>query len=82
MHVLLFQKTNDDREQVIKKRKKKEENNLEDKNPKKNRVPKQGWESWQYNITFFNVWGCPYQMVKLYRFIKEILGFNSLNTMK
>uniref|UniRef100_A0A8D3B4I5 Ubinuclein 2a n=1 Tax=Scophthalmus maximus TaxID=52904 RepID=A0A8D3B4I5_SCOMX len=35
-------KPNDDKEQVIKKRKKKEVNNLEEKNPKKNRVPKQG----------------------------------------
>ncbi|KAI3353039.1 hypothetical protein L3Q82_019612 [Scortum barcoo] len=35
-------KLNDDKEQVIKKRKKKEVNNLEEKNPKKNRVPKQG----------------------------------------
>ncbi|XP_056265215.1 ubinuclein-2a isoform X1 [Pseudoliparis swirei] len=37
-----FQKPNDDKEQVIGKRKKKEVNNLEDKDPKKNRVPKQG----------------------------------------
>uniref|UniRef100_A0A8P4K2H6 Ubinuclein-2 n=1 Tax=Dicentrarchus labrax TaxID=13489 RepID=A0A8P4K2H6_DICLA len=35
-------KPNNDKEQVIKKRKKKEANNLEEKNPKKNRVPKQG----------------------------------------
>ncbi|XP_075946411.1 ubinuclein-2a isoform X1 [Anarhichas minor] len=36
------QKPNDNEEQVIKKRKKKEVNNLEEQNPKKNRVPKQG----------------------------------------
>lgn len=42
VHVLLFQKTNDSKEQEIKRRKKKEANNLEEKNPKKNRVPKQG----------------------------------------
>ncbi|XP_058496267.1 ubinuclein-2a isoform X3 [Solea solea] len=35
-------KPNDDREHIIKKRKKKEVNNLEEKNLKKNRVPKQG----------------------------------------
>lgn len=38
----MFQKPNDNKEQVIKKRKKKEVNNLEEKNLKKNRVPKQG----------------------------------------
>uniref|UniRef100_A0A8C3B3F7 Ubinuclein 2a n=1 Tax=Cyclopterus lumpus TaxID=8103 RepID=A0A8C3B3F7_CYCLU len=37
-----FQKPNDNKEQVIGKRKKKEVDNLEEKNPKKNRVPKQG----------------------------------------
>lgn len=42
MYVLLFQKLKDNREQVIKKRKKKEVNNVEEKNPKKNKVPKQG----------------------------------------
>lgn len=42
MYVLLFQKLNDNMEQVVKKRKKKEVNNLEEKNPKKNRVSKQG----------------------------------------
>lgn len=47
----LFQKTNDNKEQEIKKRKKKEASNLEEKNPKKNRVPKQGWESWQGDRT-------------------------------
>ncbi|XP_041839157.1 ubinuclein-2a isoform X2 [Melanotaenia boesemani] len=35
-------KLNNDKEQVIKRRKKKESNNLEEKNPKKNKVPKQG----------------------------------------
>ncbi|XP_053274640.1 ubinuclein-2a isoform X1 [Pleuronectes platessa] len=35
-------KPNDNKEQLIKKRKKKEVNNLEEKNPKKIRVPKQG----------------------------------------
>ncbi|XP_074486663.1 ubinuclein-2a isoform X2 [Sebastes fasciatus] len=35
-------KPNDNKEQVNKKRTKKEVNNLEEKNPKKNRVPKQG----------------------------------------
>ncbi|XP_071388821.1 ubinuclein-2a [Centroberyx affinis] len=35
-------KLNDNGEQVIKKRKKKEVNNLEEKKPRKNRVPKQG----------------------------------------
>ncbi|XP_076027233.1 ubinuclein-2a isoform X2 [Genypterus blacodes] len=35
-------KLKDDREQVIKRRKKKEANNLEEKNPRKNKVPKQG----------------------------------------
>ena len=40
--MLLFQKQNDNKEQVIKKRKKKDVNNLEEKNPKKNRIPKQG----------------------------------------
>lgn len=38
----LFQKPNDAKSQVIKKRKNKEVNSLEEKNPKKNRVPKQG----------------------------------------
>lgn len=42
MFVCLFQKLKDDREQVIKRRKIKEANNLEEKNPRKNRVPKQG----------------------------------------
>lgn len=50
MNVLLFQKTNDNKEQAIKKRKKREVSNLEEKNPKKNRVPKQGWESCQCDI--------------------------------
>lgn len=45
VYMLSFQKLNDNREQVIKKRKKKEVNNMEEKNPKKNKVPKQGWGS-------------------------------------
>lgn len=45
MYMLLFQKLKDNREQVIKKRKKKEVNSVEEKNQKKNKVPKQGWES-------------------------------------
>lgn len=49
-YVLVFQKLNDNREKVIKRRKKKEVNSVEEKNPKKNKVPKQGWESWQYYI--------------------------------
>lgn len=42
VNVLLFQKTDDNKEQAIKKRKKREVSNLEEKSPKKNRVPKQG----------------------------------------
>lgn len=53
MYVLLFQKLNDNREKVIKKRKKKEVSSVEEKNLKKNKVPKQGWESSYYIITAF-----------------------------
>lgn len=54
---LLFQKTNDSKEQEIKRRKKKEASNLEEKNPKKNRVPKQGWECWQSCLALFSCVG-------------------------
>lgn len=53
--VLLFQKTNDNNENLIKKRKKKEVDSSEEKNQKKNKLPKQGWESWRYNIPV-NFW--------------------------
>lgn len=42
MLLWLFQKLNDNSEQVIKRRKKKEGNALEEKSTKKNKVPKQG----------------------------------------
>lgn len=70
MYMLLFQKLKDNREQVIKKRKKKEVNNVEEKNPKKNKVSKQGWELWKYNIT--GLWSS-------YCFITWVNNVNKVN---
>lgn len=55
MLLWLFQKLNDNSEQMIKRRKKKEGNTLEEKSTKKNKVPKQGWEPWLCNITPLSV---------------------------
>lgn len=75
--VFLFQKPNDNKEQVIKKRKKKEVNNLEEKNLKNNRVQKQGWESRQSTITVSaNVFGRPISVSEV---IFELILIEKIN---
>lgn len=75
VNVLLFQKTDDNKEQAIKKRKKREVSSLEEKSPKKNRVPKQGWESCQYDtLVMFIFLATLCQLVKLIFFMEGFLS--------